>query len=89
MGLDSVALVMAWEEHFEIKISDEVAATLETSRNAIDAIEKLLNDSTFSKRTWTRVEIEQAVRRIIIEQLGVSPQDFTLDSFFVRDLGVD
>ena len=30
MGLDTVELVMAVEEHFEIEIPDEIAATLET-----------------------------------------------------------
>ena len=89
MGLDSVELVMAWEEHFEIDIPNSLATTLETPRKAIDAIEVILENSSSVKRKWTNLEIENDVCAIVAKQLGVSRQSFALDSFFVSDLGVD
>ncbi len=42
MGLDSVELVMAFEEAFELAIPDEVAATLLTPRQVIDYLHSQL-----------------------------------------------
>lgn len=38
---------------------------------------------------WTRAEIERAVVRLIEVEIGVDMRRFTLDSQFVRDMGVD
>jgi acyl carrier protein len=89
MGLDSVELVMAWEEHFEIEIPNELAGTLVTPRMAIDAIEQLLKKKPADTRVWTREEIERDVCTLIVEQIGITRRDFTLDSHFTRDMGVD
>ena len=88
MGMDSVELMMAWEEHFDIAISNELAATLETPRKVIDAFEEILETGTTRKR-WTRFEIERDVCKIIVEQLGISRDSFTLDSSFIQDMGLD
>lgn len=40
-SLDTVELVMAFEEEFAIEIPDEAAETIETVQNAVDMIEKL------------------------------------------------
>lgn len=42
MGLDSVEIVMCWEETFEIFISDDEAAGLRTPRQAIELISSKL-----------------------------------------------
>ena len=34
-------------------------------------------------------DVEERVKRIIIEQLGVKPEEVTLDASFVGDLGAD
>ncbi len=89
MGLQSVELVMAWEEHFGIDIPNEVTATLETPRMAIDLIEQLLQKKSLDNPTWTRDAIERDVCKIIVEQVGIKRKEFTLDSYFIRDMGVD
>ena len=43
MGLDSVEILMCWEETFGIRIEDSEAAELRTPRQAIDLISKKLN----------------------------------------------
>ena len=89
MGLDSVELVMAWEKEFGIVIPDDVAATLETPRLAIDSIfDSLLGTRVANTgRLWTRDDVRNVLRRITSEQIGVS--DFDDDDEFVRDLGID
>ena len=39
-SLDTVELVMAFEEEFDVEIPDEVAETIKTIQNAIDLIEE-------------------------------------------------
>jgi acyl carrier protein len=89
MGLESVELVMAWEEHFDIEIPVEIAATLETPRLVIDAIEQILRRDHPEGPHWAREKIEYDVCEIVAEQLGIKRSSFTLDSLFIRDLGVD
>ena len=43
-SLDTVELVMELEEEFDITIPDDVAEKIETVGQAIEEIEKLLND---------------------------------------------
>ena len=57
MGLDSVEIVMAWEEAFSISITDAEAADLRTPRLAIDLICQKLkvrqgDDFCFSQRIF-------------------------------------
>jgi acyl carrier protein len=88
MGMDSVELVMAWEEHFGIDIPNERAATWETPRLAILGIADLLKLQP-TARTWAPEEIESDVLEIIVEQIAIRRSDFTLDSHFIRDMGID
>lgn len=89
MGLESVELVMAWEEEFGISIADEEAASLLTPRMAIDLIASKIHQGSSAKfdRSTTQDEIRGILMQIIKEQLGV--RDFSDDDEFIRDLGVD
>jgi acyl carrier protein len=87
MGLDTVELVMAVEEHFEIEIPDCVAGTLETVG--------LLHQFVLSQlqRTSHLPVDDEAVfselRDIICEQTGLEPDKIVRDAYFVRDLRLD
>jgi acyl carrier protein len=88
MGLESVELVMAWEEHFGITIPDERAVTWQTPRIAILGIADLIQLQS-PARKWTSEQIERDVCEIIVEQIGIKRSEFTLDSHFIRDMGID
>ncbi|MCP3671660.1 MAG: acyl carrier protein, partial [Gammaproteobacteria bacterium] len=42
-SLDTVELIMALEEHFEIEIPDEEAQEILTIKDAVDYVEKKIN----------------------------------------------
>jgi hypothetical protein len=39
--------------------------------------------------TWNREQIAALVQQLVIEQLGLKPDDYREDAHFVRDLGLD
>lgn len=80
MGLDSVELLIAWEEAFDITFTDEDAAQIFTPRGVIEFIAARRPD-------LTRDEIAARVREITLEQLG--NVDYGEDKRFVEDMGVD
>ncbi|HEX8127571.1 MAG TPA: phosphopantetheine-binding protein [Pyrinomonadaceae bacterium] len=83
MGLDTVELLMAFEEKFGVSISDADAAELTTPRKVTDyLLEKRAGGGGRS-----REEVALAVRRVIEEQCAV--YDFTEDSRFVEDMHLD
>ena len=85
MGLDSVELVLAVEEHFQIDIPNEAAAKIQTVRHMRDFIVAELRrrgreadpDAVFAR-----------LREIIVEQLPFEPSEVVLDAEFVRDLRI-
>lgn len=86
MGLDSVELIMAVEGHFDIEIDNEDAATLATCGKLSDHIVKLWRangDLRPAEEIW-----EQTVQ-IIVERLGVKPEEVTREAKFIEDLGMD
>jgi acyl carrier protein len=89
MGLESVELVMAYEEEFGIGIADEVVEKLLTPRDAIDRITAMIHAGASTKfdRLTTRDQVRTLLRQITREQLGIG--EFSDDDEFVRDLGVD
>lgn len=42
-SLDNVELVMAFEEEFDVEISDEAAESISTVKDAVDLIERLVD----------------------------------------------
>jgi len=90
MGLDSVEIVLGWEDAFQISISDEEAALLSTPAQAIDLIGSKLHAAGSLKASgeaWRRDEIRTVVRGIIAEVNGTD--EFNDDDDFVYDLGID
>lgn len=80
MGLDSVELIIAWEEAFGITITDAEAARILTPRDVIELIAARRPD-------LVRDEIAARVREITLEQIG--NVDYGEDKRFIDDMGID
>jgi acyl carrier protein len=94
MGLDIVEFVIAVEGSFGIDIPDKDAESLETPRLLIEYLGGHLatNDVAAMRDPnvpWTRQEIETRIVDLIESELGVDMTKHTLDSRFIRDMGLD
>jgi acyl carrier protein len=86
MGLDAVELVMAIEEKFKIEVPDHAATHLVTVghlRNYIIERLRARGESPVEAEVWVKL------REIVVEQLGVGPEQVTPEASFVEDLGMD
>lgn len=87
MGLESVELVMAVEEHFGISIPDEDASTLDTvGKLHIWVVNELRR---LRRPTVPSTVVFDEIRELICHQLGVSPERVVPDARFVQDLQMD
>ena|SRR5437588_1669519 len=82
MGLDTVELLMAFEEKFGVSIPDEDATQLTTPRKVTDYIFRKVGSAT-----KTREQIATTVEQIVAEQTGTD--DFSDDDDFVNDMNLD
>lgn len=89
MGLDTVELVLRVEEEFEIEIPNDIAAQLSTAGDIHNFIMSNITKSSSSIDTALDVEIWERLRDIIVEQLGVRPEEVKKSSRIVADLGAD
>ena len=89
MGLDSVELVMAFEEEFEIEIPDDEAARIITVSDARDCIVRKLRERVENASAVDPEEVWSRVKTIVVEHLGVKPERVTPEAAFIDDLGVD
>ncbi|HEX8250709.1 MAG TPA: hypothetical protein VF599_21220 [Pyrinomonadaceae bacterium] len=85
MGLDIVETMMRIEEEFEVAIPNEVAATLSTPREVIDY---LMTRSEVNEK-WSRDYVAESVWLISEDEAGIKRKDYTEDSRFVQDMGMD
>ena len=86
MGLDTVELVLSFEEAFGIEFSDADAELLTTPAKLIDCVMKKLAEKGELPR---RDAVALIVRMRTIEQLGISPERYWEDARFVEDFGAD
>jgi len=90
MGLDTVELVMRFEEDLGIAIPDDVAAALETPRHVIDhAAGRLDGREDAEGERWTRERIAAVVRNAVLDDTGLDPRKYHEDARFVQDMGLD
>lgn len=86
MGMDSVELVMATEEHFGIEIPDGVAATLVTVGGlhgfVVSELERV-------GRPRDTASVFAELRELICDQLGIAPERVVPEARFVEDLRID
>jgi Phosphopantetheine attachment site len=92
MGLDTVELVIAVEEKFQITISDEEAQDMRTVGDMYQCVMGKLTiapntEASDVKRAWTADEVWSFLVSVIRSQTGV--KHFTKDSRFVEDLKMD
>jgi acyl carrier protein len=86
MGLDTVELVMAVEEEFEIEIPNDVAMRL----ISVGAMQDYVVQTLQSRGTSANAaEIWKRLQAIIVFQLGVRPEEVIREAEFVRDLKAD
>ncbi len=90
MGLDSVEMMMAIEEEFDINIADEEAVILDT----VGKLYQHILDVLYSNQSGESGQVDESkvwerMKDIIVTQLGVSPEQVTEDANFVADLGID
>ncbi len=90
MGLDSVELLMAVEETFQISISEKEASEIFTVGDFYNVIlQKLDQRSSQAGKLWNNEEVWKVLRSVIIHQLGVKPEEVTKEARIVQDLGAD
>ncbi len=86
MGLDSVELVMAFEDEFELTIPNDVAAML---MSIGDVVSWVTAQRAWLGRPLPRDEVFDVVCRLTCEQCGTTRDRLTGNTCFVADLGID
>ena len=86
MGLDTVELVMAFEEEFDLRIPNDVAERLQTVGDVTDYLCERLD---VVGRDDARSAVFWRVCRITAEQAGVKVEELSDETSFVNDLGMD
>jgi len=86
MGLDSVELVMSFEEEFEIEIPDAVAEKMTTVGDVVDFVTQELMRLG---RKSDSLDVFLRVRRRTVDITNADPDRITRSTSFVDDLGID
>lgn len=86
MGLDSVELVMEFEEQFGIDIPDADAEKLQTVGDVTDYVTTRL---AAEGRPRAREDVLVLVMVITCDQCGTTLDELTESTSFVNDLGID
>ncbi|MGY0565839.1 MAG: hypothetical protein ACW7DQ_20410, partial [Paraglaciecola chathamensis] len=71
MGMDSVEVVMCWEESLGIAISDEMVSDIKTPKDSIELLAQLVNATQISSYSLKHRAFN-VVRSILINKFGVS-----------------
>ena len=86
MGLDTVELVMAFEEEFGIDIPNEAAEDMIAVRHVRHFV---VAEYTRLGRPFDPDDIYRRIVRVTSEHSSVDPEKIDLDTEFVDDLGMD
>jgi acyl carrier protein len=87
MGLDTVELVLAVEDYFEVTIPDSVAETLFTVGDVHSFVVAELTRS--GRFAGDSSGVYSQLKDIIVRQLGVRPDEVIPTARFVQDLRAD
>ena len=86
MGLDTVELVIAIEEEFNLQISDADAEKLGLLGDLHDYVVRALQQRG---EIPDETEVWGRLKEIVVAQLGVRPERVTKSAHIVNDLGAD
>jgi acyl carrier protein len=92
VGLDTVELVMAAERQFQIDIPNEEAGRWRTVGDMHAGIMALLAERFAKEGRALTVDPDitwALLRDLVVEELGVKPEQVRPEAEFVRDLGAD
>jgi acyl carrier protein len=92
MGLDSVEIIMDIEDGFGIEITDAEAARCMRVGDLLDCVMAKLETGQTSmpeRQQWTRPQVLEEIRDIIVEQAGVRRERITLEAGLRGELGID
>ena len=87
MGLDFVELIISIEDAFDIAIEDEEASKVVTVDDCYKLILNSLNNSEI--KSLSDEQVWEAMKNIIVSELGVKPEEVIPSAKFIKDLGVD
>jgi len=86
MGLDTVEIVMAIEEEFQVEISDNDAEKMFTPGDIHEFVLRTLaarGETVDADAAWLRIQ------DILVVQLGVKPGRVTKTTRIIEELGAD
>jgi len=86
MGLQTVELIMAVEEAFAVEFSDAIAEKLSTVEDIHGTIVELLRTRGLNPDP---AEVWEKLKPIVVEQLGVRPEEVFPSARIVEDLGAN
>jgi acyl carrier protein len=86
MGLDTVELVMEFEEEFGIDIPNAAAEKMVTVGEVVDFFTLEL---ACRGRVMDRADVLSRVRRLTAAKASIDPADIRESDRFVQDLGLD
>ncbi len=89
MGLESVELVMAFEEEFGVEIPDDEAERIITVGDARDFIVGKLRERAEDPEAVDPEEVWSRIKAIVVDHIGVRPEKVVPEAAFIDDLGVD
>jgi acyl carrier protein len=87
VGLDTVELILATEDHFDIAIPDEAASRITTVGGLRDFVAAELRKA--GQPNVNEGIVMDQLRTLICHHLGVTPAEVTPEARFVEDLRAD
>lgn len=88
MGLEAVELLLSVEEEFKITISESEAEKMPRVGDLYAYVVKTLREGLGAKAPG-ELEIWHRLKALIVAEIGVRPEEVTLEARFAEDLDID
>jgi hypothetical protein len=86
MGLDSVELIIRFEESLGITIPNASAEQLQTPADVIDFA---MSELQRLGHTPMRYHVAEIVRLVTVDSVGINPKQYRESARFIEDFGID